>query len=167
LKEWDYSNPAWYYITINTRYHFHYFGAIKSSIMQLNELGSIAEVEWRRTKELRKNVELDYFIIMPNHIHGILIINDGVETRGRVSLQTDSQFGKPVRNSLSTIINQYKGTVARRIHSELKTEFYWQKGFYDRIIRNEKELYCIRNYIDQNPFRWGIEEEGDENIFMA
>ena len=86
LKEWDYSNPWWYYITINTKNHFNYFGKIENGKMMPNKLGIIVEHEWLKTKTLRANIDLDYFVVMPNHLHGIIIL-DAVETRRSESLQ--------------------------------------------------------------------------------
>ncbi len=88
---------------------------------------------------------MDYYVIMPNHFHGILIINEtkNVKTRRGVSLQSqnESKFSKPIKNSLSIIINQFKGAVKRWCNCNNYPQFEWQRGFYDRIIRNEKELF--------------------------
>jgi len=182
LKEWNYSNPWWYYITINTKNHLHHFGEVENSNMVLNELGMVVEAEWLKTKSLRTNVELDYFVIMPNHLHGIIILNP-VETRRSVSqkkeilltsetrrgesLQNDTkaQFGKPISNSLSLIINHFKGSVKRWANSNNYSNFFWQTRFYDRIIRNEKELYNVRKYIEQNPLKWELGKDKSGNIF--
>jgi REP-associated tyrosine transposase len=80
LKEWDYSKPWWYYVTINTKDHKHCFGKIESTKMILNDLGKIAETSWKNIIKHYPMVELDYYVIMPNHIHGIIILNSTVET---------------------------------------------------------------------------------------
>jgi len=182
LQEWDYSNPWWYYVTINTKDHIHYFGKVENGKMILNDLGKVVEEEWLRTKLFRLNIDSDYYVIMPNHFHGIIIINHvetrrGVsqknekqltsETRRGESLQAETypQFGKPIKNSLSVIINQFKGSVKRWANSNNNSNFSWQPRFYDRIIRNEKELYNIRKYIEQNPLKWELEKDKPENIF--
>lgn len=174
LQEWDYSNPWWYYITINTKNHVEYFGDVVNGEMILNELGHIVDEEWIKTKSLRPNVDLDYYVIMPNHFHGILIIDQNVETRRGESLQQNastshknasiSQFGKPIKNSLSVIINQFKGSVKRRANKNGNTDFSWQSRFYDRIIRSEKELFNIRKYIEQNPAKWSFDKDEIENM---
>lgn len=165
LKEWDYSSPWWYYVTINTKDHREWFGRIENGRMELNELGIIVEQEWLKTKTLRANIDLDYFVVMPNHLHGIIIL-DAVETRRGESLQKQdtSRFSKPVKNSLSVIINQFKGAVKRWANRNDYHNFAWQPRFYDRIIRNEKELYNIRKYIEQNPWRWELDKDKPENI---
>jgi len=86
LQEWDYSNPWWYYITINTKNHVEYFGDVANGKMILNELGHIVDEEWIKTKSLRPYVDLDYYVIMPNHFHGILIIDQNVEYNKRRTL---------------------------------------------------------------------------------
>jgi len=168
IKDFDYSTPWWYYVTINTKDHIYQFGNIKNCKMILNDIGKIVDAEWLRTKEIRKNVDLDYYVIMPNHFHGIVILNAqlDVETRCGVSLQHQNEniFSKPVKNSLSVVINQFKGSVKRWCNKNGYVNFKWQPLFYDRIIRNEKELYKIRKYITDNPLKWEIEKSNPENL---
>lgn len=173
-KDWDYSNPWWYYVTINTKDHIECFGKIIDGKMVLNELGKIAEQEWNRTKTIRNNVDLYYFVIMPNHIHGIIIINESVKTTGSVVSNKTKQEPKTTQrvvsttlkpNSLGSIIEQFKTACSKRIRSLGKHNFAWQPRFYDRIIRNEKELYNIRKYIEQNPLKCEFEKNQSENIF--
>jgi REP element-mobilizing transposase RayT len=170
LKDWDYSTPWWYYITINTKNHVCYFGDIKVNKMILNELGIIVEQEWLKTMELRKNVDLDYYVIMPNHIHGIIILDkiENINCRDVArNVSTSNNFYSnisPNPNSLSAIIRSFKSAVTKRIHEMGNNVFAWQTRFYDRIIRNERELYNIRKYIDVNPLKWEIEKEKNENI---
>ena len=137
--------------------------------MALNELGRIVEEEWVKTKEIRSNVELDYSVVMPNHFHGIIILNskkDNVETcRGKSLQEIERVFSKPIKNSLSIIINQFKGSVKGWANKNGYNNFSWQPRFYDRIIRDEKELYNIRKYIKQNPLKWEFEKNQTENIF--
>ena len=152
LKEWDYSIPWWYYITICTKDMRCWFGEVKNGEVNLNKYGKIAKKCFEEIPKHFKSVDIDYFVIMPNHVHGIIIINDAVETRDRVSLQNDEKFGKPLKNSLPVIINQYKGSVTRKIRKSGSPFFQWQPRFYDHIIRNEKDLHRIRTYIKNNPF---------------
>lgn len=86
LKEYDYSFPGWYYVTICTFEKKQLFGYIQDGKMMSNKNGKIAEEEWIRTKDLRKNVDLDYYVIMPNHFHGIIIIEQSIEGRGELNL---------------------------------------------------------------------------------
>lgn len=121
--------------------------------MILNSFGSIVREEWLKTAIIRPELELDEFVIMPNHLHGIIIINDklkspakfNVGTHGRASLQR-----KP--RSLGSIIAGFKSGVTKRINEKRNTPQnpVWQSRFYDRIIRNDKELENIREYIAYN-----------------
>jgi putative transposase len=183
LKEWDYSTPWWYYVTINTIYHICFLGEIKNGKMVLNPAGEIVTNEWLNTPNIRKNVELDYFIVMPNHLHGIVIINGSelAETHIDASLQMtlinstgemipdlhdiESEAGpKLVKNNLKDIIRGFKSSAAKKLHQNGITNFHWQPRFYDRIIRNENELNRIRKYIEQNPLRWELEKDNPENL---
>lgn len=154
--------------------------------MELNEIEKIAEEELLLTPKLREYVELDDYVIMPNHIHAIIIINESenfVETCRGMSdnhgiimnnsrdlaryistngdEQTDNYFSKisPKPKSLSAIIRSYKSAVTKRIRKIGMSNFKWQSNFYDRIIRNETELFNIRKYIDQNPLKWDLEKD--------
>ncbi|MCL6097888.1 MAG: transposase [Bacteroidetes bacterium] len=157
LKEWDYSSPWWYYVTINTKNHVEYFGRVVNSKMRLNEVGKVAENCWLEIPNHFANVELDSYVIMPNHLHGIIIINSSVETGHAPSLQKQT-------HSLSTIIGSFKSGVTKGVHNLGCNKFSWQQRFYDRIIRNEKELYHIRKYIELNPMKWELEKEMPENL---
>ena len=135
-----------------------YFGDIKNGEMKLNKYGNYAFKFFEDIPNHFKCVEIDYFVIMPNHVHGIVIINDSVETRDRVSLQNNEKFGNPLKNSLPLIINQYKGSITRNIHNSGFPSFHWQPRFYDHIIRNDVDLHRILSYIKNNPLKWEIDE---------
>ncbi len=156
LKDWDYSIPWWYYVTICTKDMKCWFGEIKNGKMIYNSFGEKA-IEFFKGIPIHFPItEIDYFVIMPNHVHGIIIINDTVETRHGVSLQT--QFGKPIKNSLSIIINHFKGAVTRFARKNNIVTFKWQPRFYDHIIRNDNDLHRIRTYIQNNPLKWELDE---------
>jgi REP element-mobilizing transposase RayT len=162
LKEWDYSTPWWYYVTICTKHFRNWFGDVKDGQMILNDLGKIVEEEWLRTKEIRSNVDLDYYVIMPNHFHGNIIIMD-VETSRRDVSKENETGQRPVStqlkpNSLGSIIGQFKSICTKRIHKLGYLHFQWQPRFYDHIIRNEEDLRRIREYIQNNPLKWELDE---------
>ena len=158
LREWEYSNPWWYYVTINTKNHVEYFGRVVKNMMKLNEVGKVAENCWLEIPKHFANVELDSYVIMPNHVHGIIIINPA-EVDGR-NVKTPYMASLP----LGEIVGKYKAAVTRWCHQNGLIEFVWQQRFYDRIIRNEKELYNIRKYIKLNPLKWELERETPENL---
>lgn len=165
LKEFDYSSQYWYYVSINTKDHLEYFGEVRKSKMILNQLGKIVDEEWRNISIIRSGVGLDSYIIMPNHFHGILIVNQSSEFKTVETLR-DASLQNPVCvYSLSNIIRGFKGAVTKRIHLMGMIKFKWQSRFYDHIIRSEKDLARIREYIDMNPLKWEIEKNNPENIF--
>jgi REP element-mobilizing transposase RayT len=131
------------------------FGKIENGNMELNDFGKILRNEWVKTPKIRQNVKLDEFVVMPNHIHGIISIVDNCrDTARRVS--TLERFGKPVCGSVPTIIRAFKSAVTKNINQyrNTPTAYVWQRGFYDHIIRNEKSLNEIREYIRINPLKW-------------
>ncbi len=138
LKSRDYSESGLYFITICTNYKILHFGQIKDGIMILNECGRIAFRYWLEIPKHFKNVELDAFTVMPNHVHGILVL----------------QEIKGVKNAtVGLIINQFKRICTIKIRKK-NPDFTWQSRFYDRIIRDENELNVVRGYIRNNPQKW-------------
>ena len=178
LKYFDYSQAGWYFVTLCTKDHKNHFGKIENEKMVFNNYGEIVDECWKNIETLHKIIELDYYVIMPNHIHGIIIINVGGEnlsppTRdAKFSSNRDAKFASPTnvmgkmtdrtKMELSKVIQQFKRAVTIRIRSmNRNSNFKWQRSFYDRIIRNEKELYNIRKYIQQNPLKWDLEKAID------
>jgi len=128
--------------------------------MILNELGAIAEKQWYWLSEQYPYVILHAFIVMPNHIHGIIEINRNIVGTGRVvgtgrdlSLQHDPSQ-QPKIKSLSELIGAYKTTVSKQIHLSGFLDFQWQRSFHEHIIRDEKSYETISNYIINNPNNW-------------
>ena len=164
LQSWDYSCNGVYFITICSKDKIPCFGQIINGSMQLSHIGVLADVFWHEIRHHTQNIELDKFVVMPNHIHGILIINKPVETLHATSLPDEEQAdlnGKnktmsaisPKENSISTVIRSYKSAVSK--HSRrLGYEFEWQSRFYDHIIRNEESLNNIQQYVINNPKSW-------------
>lgn len=138
--------------------------------MELSDTGKLANKFWYEITNHFQQVELGEFVVMPNHVHGILILNGGnapesasvpvsVETLHATSLPKSQTMASisPKPGSLSTIIRSYKSAVTRHAH-RLNLEMAWQPRFYDHIIRNEKTLQSIAEYIRNNPFQW-LEDE--------
>ena len=180
LPNWDYSADGYYFVTICTKNSELFFGNVQNGIMGLNELGCIACEQWLKTAQLRKNVILDEWVVMPNHVHGIIIINNtspvetrrdenivnpAVETRRGASLRGNA-FGPLKSNSLQSIINHFKGAVTQLCRKNGYHQFKWQTRFYDHIIRNEESLNNIRQYILNNPWKWEQDRNNPENLFM-
>ncbi len=171
LQNWDYRWNGAYFITICTKNREHYFGEIVDGKMALSNIGVIADILWYEIKYHTNNVETGAFAVMPNHIHGIIIlkndfINDlknddviPVETSHATSLReplSKNEFMSsisPKSNSVSSIIGSYKSAVTKHAH-RLGYDFAWQSRFYDHIIRNEKSFNNISQYIINNPVNW-------------
>jgi len=130
--------------------------------MSLNKFGAIVKDEWLKTTQLRKNVKLDEYIILPNHFHGVIIlenINNQKDTARRVP--TQESFGKPISGSIPSIIRSFKSAVTRQINllSYPHKIIIWQNNYYEHIIRSEDELNTIREYIQNNPLRWEYDRD--------
>ncbi len=158
LSNWDYRNNAAYFITICTKNRMHYFGKIENQKMVYTPIGAIANVLWYEIKNRNKNVELGEYVIMPDHMHGILILQNNPTGTGHALSEKDAPIGKNRfqnigKNSVSSIIGGYKSAVTKHAN-RLGLEFAWQTRFYERIIKHEKAYENITKYIYNNPLNW-------------
>ncbi len=165
LQSWEYTWPGWYYVTICTRGMEYYFGEIINDKMHLSVIGAIVGQEWLKTPQVRRHVELDEWRIMPNHLHGIIIINDhpGVETTRRV-VSTPPPRTTLSPDSLGSIIGQIKSVCTKRIWAAGHDAFAWQPRFFDHIIRNDADLRRIRLYIRNNVLQWNVDKKSPTNL---
>jgi len=180
LQNWDYSNPGYYFITTCVKDRRCVFGKIVNDKMVLNELGYIVQRCWYDLLNHYNNCKLDAYIIMPNHVHGVIQINyPNVETglkqrnvnthfnveTGLKQRNVNTHFNvetglKPVSTDkiqypLSEIVRGFKTFSSRKINlNNSNINFQWQKSYYDHVIRGEKDLNRIRNYIQNNPLKW-------------
>lgn len=123
----------------------------------MNQCGKIIENEWMKTAQIRNNVELDEYIIMPNHFHGVLFI----KSRGVLQYSpTKNKFHSPSQN-IESIIRGFKSATTKRINQlrNMPENPVWQRNYYEHVIRSENELNCIRKYIKNNPLRWQYDKE--------
>ncbi len=163
LKGYNYGSNGYYYVTICTKDRCHYFGEIINHKMIYNRVGYLAIKFWREIPKHFKYVEMDAFIVMPNHVHGVIRIrgnNAVVETlHCNISTKTLFSYVSPKKHSLSVIIRSYKSICSKTInHSFPATNFKWQSLFYDEIIKNEQHLNNVRKYIKNNPLKWEKDE---------
>jgi len=173
LKDYDYSAAGAYFVTICSHNRDCIFGDINNGKMYLSEFGDILESEWLQSQEIRKEVELDIYQVMPNHFHAIVFISDLPENRiHRVDTDAVGANGRsPLRHprmrpkSLSSLMAGYKSAVTSKINQLRKTPGVqvWQRNYWDRIIRNEKELFKIRQYIINNPLKWELDHDNPAN----
>lgn len=158
LAGYDYSSNGMYYVTICTKNKIQYFGEIIASVetdnypsLQPTIIGSIANQYWTEIPKHYPFVELDEFVIMPNHIHGILFFN-----KPDYDQWNPNRFGVQSKN-LGAVIRGFKSTTKRFANSNA-IEFEWQSRFHDHIIRDEQSLNNIRQYIIDNPSKWADDE---------
>ena len=167
LKGYDYTQPGAYFITLLTQGRECLFGEVVDGEMQLNAAGRIALEEWVRTPSVRPEMGIDEFVIMPNHVHGIVIICDIVGAHGRAPLRRAPLQNDPHQpthrkpRSLGSFIAGYKSIVTRRVNAHLSTPGtpLWQRNYYDRILRDENEWDRARRYILSNPLNWELDSE--------
>jgi REP element-mobilizing transposase RayT len=159
LKGYDYSQPGMYFVTICVHERQSKLGKITDSHILLSPYGEIAHDFWKTTSEHFPNAHIDEFIIMPNHIHAIVQIQDEDATlRDRTS-----RNAKP---TLGQIIAYYKYGTTKQINAlrdNAATKF-WQGRFYDHIIRNHRELDAIRKYIQENVLKWELDRDNPKNL---
>ena len=186
LKDYDYASAGAYFVTICAWDRKCLFGDVVNQNMQLNENGIIVRDEWMRSSIIRCEIELDEFIIMPNHMHGIMVINPPVGARRCLAPERHKHpnnningYSKdavhianpgathrvaPTRlksRSIGAILGQFKSLVTKQINISRNTPGMpvWQRNYFERVIRNEKELNIIRQYIQNNPAQWDIDNE--------
>ena len=162
LQNYDYSKAGSYYITVCTRNRELLFGDVVRGQMKRNEIGQIVQNVWDSLPQFYDGIELDAFIIMPNHLHGIIVIRSAVGAIHESPLQQDALRVRDRRNMfLSKIIGRLKMVSAKNINLFRKTSglAVWQCNYYEHIIRYEASLDRIRQYIADNPAQWEFDEE--------
>ena len=150
LKEYDYSQNGYYYITICTEDRKKILSDVGNAVpgvppkVVLTEIGRMVEECWEKMSQIDENIKTDAFCIMPNHIHGIIVIEN-----------KDLSSERRGRRSLHSIVSGFKSVTTRKYKKITNnSESLWQSSFYDTIIKNETELYEIRKYIEYNHLKW-------------
>ncbi len=181
LKGYDYTQPGAYFITICTQGRECLFGGVVDGNMQLNPLGHIARQCWLAIPDHFPHTVSDEFIIMPNHIHGIIWIvekpSDAIVGGTHAKVGAQHKMGGathasplrtrpnpprgPKRQSIGAIVGSYKSAVTKQINQHRGTPGMpvWQRNYYERVIRNHDSLNRIRQYILENPLRWHLDRE--------
>jgi putative transposase len=178
LKGYDYTRPGSYFITICTQNREHVFGEIINGRMYLNPFGNVADQCWQDIPVHYPHVVVDEYVVMPNHVHGIISIvagDDGIRRYGnRVVDETvpggrnhdmDTTVGannysplppqpRGTSNTIGSIVRGFKIGVTKWAHQNTDIHTVWQRNYYDHIIRDEWALHRIRQYIKNNPMKW-------------
>jgi putative transposase len=167
LPGYDYTSAGMYFITICTHQRECLLGEIVKGEMRLDELGQVVRSHWLKLPQYHAHLQLDAFVVMPNHIHGILVLVDRVVGAGLAdnSARPVELITKPAPTEASApknhhgipeIIRGFKTFSARRINQKrnIQGSPVWQRNYYEHIIRNEESLHRIRQYIHHNPLSW-------------
>jgi putative transposase len=180
LPGYDYARPGAYFVTVCTEERARLFGAVIDGEIHLNETGQIVRAEWMRSAEIRREISLDEFVVMPNHVHGIIFIHAGEGTDATAVMAAGAgATGRPPRQaaphwsttrpgppprSLGSFIGGFKSAATMRINAlrGLPGMTVWQRNYYEHVIRDDSELQRIRLYIRQNPLQWAIDRENPE-----
>lgn len=177
LQDYDYAQPGAYFVTICAYKRECIFGNIVNGETHLNDIGIIVAEEWIKTAAMRQNVELDAWVVMPNHFHAIVMISDHPESTYNNQRNTTANVGAhcmrpngsnrknrahssaPLQREprcIGSIMGGFKSAATKRINQWCKSPStpVWQHNYYEHIIRNEADLHDIREYIQNNPLRW-------------
>lgn len=159
LKDYDYTQPGAYFITICTHDHAHLFGEIVDGEMHFSNGGGIANACWQEIPNHFPQVELDEYIVMPNHIHGILWIVDKGNDSKTVGAKNllPLQLPHGTSKTIGSVVRGFKIGVTKWFRQHTATSIIWQRNYYEHVIRNEHALNAIRRYIVENPSRWHLD----------
>ncbi len=188
LAGWDYASTGWYFVTLCTHEFQPFFGVVTGGQIHLSPIGEIAHAYWLAIPQHTVGrVALDAFVVMPDHIHGIIVIvNDDPLDNGDNKVETlhcnavetlqcnvstrnpNNPMARisPTAGSLGAIVRSYKSAVSHWCKKNGHADFKWQARFYDRIIRDEGALRRIRQYIAENPMRWEKRRREPEEGWM-
>jgi REP element-mobilizing transposase RayT len=177
LRGYDYTQSGAYFVTMVTYQRECLFGEILEGEMRLNRAGKIAQWEWQNLPQRFQFIELGAFVVMPNHVHGILIFHregatqpaqkminssdDSLQETKETSADGSPRPCGPKPGSLGAIVGQFKSRVTKRIWKmpSWRGRPIWQRNYHDRIIRNRRELDAIWRYIETNPANWSVDNE--------
>jgi putative transposase len=173
LRSWDYRAAGAYFVTLMTHGHEPLFGEIVDHTMHFSPFGEIVREEWLASEAIRREIELDASVVMPNHLHGIVWIvgaqtdvarppdaSNAEISGGILSPSQPALIQRPPR-SLGSFVAGFKSACTRRINALRDTPGapVWLRNYYERVIRNERELNAIRTYIRDNPAHWERDRE--------
>jgi putative transposase len=169
LQGYDYSSSGAYFITLCVHQKQHLLGEIVGGKMQLNEYGKIVQEEWHKSSKIRKEIKLDVFVVMPNHVRGIVWIlppdtltpNVGAQDLAPLRITENRSQLVRQKKSLGSFVAGFKMAVTKRINElrHLPGTPVWQRNYHEHIIRNDDNCNRIREYIQHNPKNWSTDEE--------
>ena len=156
---WDYRARGWYFVTICSYHQVHLFGEVHWGRMCLSQIGAIAESELLGLATHYKNVQLDSHVVMPNHVHAVIMIEGDHAFSPNPERLSRPPGILPAGGSLSAVVRSYKAGVTHRSRQMGFNQEIWQSRFYDKILRNDKIINAVREYIRNNPGNWCQDSE--------
>ncbi|MHB1417560.1 MAG: transposase [Chloroflexota bacterium] len=162
LPDYDYSQAGAYFLTIRVHGGHCLLGQVVNGEMVANELGDLVRQEWERSADLRDELRLDEYVVMPNHLHGIVFLEPG-EGDPRASGRSPLQIARGVGlspHSLASFIAGFKSATTKRINERRCTPGVplWQRNYYEHVIRSDESLVKTREYVANNPLKWELDE---------
>jgi REP-associated tyrosine transposase len=167
LREFDYAQNGVYFVTICTHEKECLFGDVQDAAIVLHEYGKIVQEELERSAEIREEMDIDTYIIMPNHVHVIVALFQADDSKSTVGASGGTPTGegplaptlKP--RSLGAFVSGFKSATTVRINRRrnMPREPVWQRNYWEHVIRNENELHKLRDYIQNNPQRWELNRD--------
>ena len=167
LREYDYTQPGAYFVTVVTHLRKNLFGEIIDGQMFLNQAGKIVEQTWVNIPPHFPNTSCEIFVVMPNHIDGIIeIINDRIVGARHASPLRSRGINGVKPGSIGAIIGSFKSAATKQLHQTrtINQEKIWQRNYYEHIINDEHDYQQIADYIASNPLNWKCDHENPDNI---
>lgn len=164
LKDYDYSQAGAYFVTICVKNGECVLGEVSDGKVKLNEMGSVLENTWYELLRHYPSITLDEFVVMPNHFHGIIMLDVGAQFIAPFCVMGVINHAP----TLGKIIRHFKAKSSYLIH-KTNQDFFWQRNYFEHVIRNENDLSKIREYIQNNPLKWELDPENPyvENRMIA
>jgi putative transposase len=167
LKNYDYGADGHYFVTICTRNRQFFFRDVIAGKMKLSMIGEIAQKFWQEIPQHSTYAYLDKYVIMPNHVHGIICISRPPARPDKANQPAFSNKFSPLQSSsLQAIIHSYKAEVTRWCNQNGQSHFSWQPRFHEHFIREKCTLEKIRIYIVNNPRKWEYDRNNASNLWM-
>ena len=174
LQEFDYAQSGAYFVTVVCHKRMNLFGEISDGELNLNRAGEIVEQTWLEIPKHFPNVNSDIFVIMPNHVHGIIEIVNDIPVRARHASPQRFNNEKPQSKrhngvkpqSVGAIIGSFKSAVTKKLHGTkiINKEKIWQRNYYEHVIRDEDDYQQIADYIETNPLNWEYDRDNPDHI---
>ena len=161
LQGYDYAKAGAYFVTVATENRLCLFGEVDGGEMRLNETGRLVDEAWQWLETRYPLVALDEYVVMPNHLHGVLAITDEDGRAGASRRAPTGERSGAGRKDLGSLIGAFKTVATKRVNLARGApgRRLWQRNFYERIVRSEEDMDRIRAYVRDNPLRWELDAE--------